>query len=799
MLTKFPIGLASILLLCLFFSNPVSAKIQSWQKESDGVSFTLDVGVMKIRVCASDIAEVQYTILPRLQQKLSLVINNRFNPTPPFSVTETASAVVIVTGRLHITVDKATNAISYANASGHLLLAENGQDNKSMERTVLATSISTYSVSTAFDSPAGEGLFGLGCHPLDSGSIDYKGRDQEMLIKYMTGAIPVMLSTRGYGLLWDNYAASKFLGAESGNTKYKYVSESGNMVDYYFFYGPTFDHIISLYRDATGRAPMFAKWAYGLFQSEDRYKTQAEVLGAGAGYRKAHIPVDVIVQDWYYWEPLPIGSHVMNPTRYPDPKGMLDSLHNEHLHGMISIWPVFGKGTADYDALARMGGLTSITWDNVVTHTFDTYYDAHNPAARKLYWEQARDSLVKRYGWDAWWIDQCEPDNGALLDARRQAQFFTGRGVDYFNTYSLMHTDGIYKGWRQDIPGKRAFFLARQAFAGQQRNASTLWSSDIQCTWHDFQDQVPQGINACTAGIPYWTSDIGGYHFHWQSPDWSSPDNRELFTRWFEFGTFCPIFRIHGKGQRALYSRNWDEATRSVLLSYDNLRYRLMPYIYSLAGAVTQDNYTIMRSLAFDFPEDTAVYGLRDQYMYGPAFLVNPVTTPGATSRPVYLPNAVWYDFWTGRRMHGGETIVASAPVGVMPLYVRAGSIVPLGPEMEWAEQRPADTIELRIYPGADGTFTLYEDAGDGYAYETGAFATTKITWKDKLHTLTVSDTHGDFPGRLKKRVFHVVLVGEGNGMGEGVATTFAKKLVYIGKAMTVPVGGPGSAPAKRK
>ncbi len=327
------------------------------------------------------------------------------------------------------------------------------------------------------------------------------------------------------------------------------------------------------------------------------------MLAAGAGYRRAHIPVDVIVQDWYYWEPLPIGSHVMNPQRYPDPKGMLDSLHREHLHGMISIWPVFGKGTADYDALAKMGGLTTITWDNVVTHTFDTYYDAHDPAARKLYWDQARDSLVKRYDWDAWWIDQCEPDNGSLLDERRKANFYTGHGFDYFNSYSLMHTDGVYKGWRKDIPGKRAFFLARQSFAGEQRNAATLWSSDIQCTWHDFADQVPQGINACASGIPYWTSDIGGYHLGWQAPDWTDPDKREMFVRWFQFGAFSPIFRIHGKGERALFSKNWDEGTRSALLNYDKLRYRLLPYIYSLAGAVTQENYTPMRALAFDFPQ----------------------------------------------------------------------------------------------------------------------------------------------------------------------------------------------------
>ncbi len=774
------------------------ATVISWQKESDGVSFSLDAGAMKIRVCTPDIIEVQYSIQARLEQRRSLVVNNRFASSSAFTVSEIGGAVVIVTSRLRITVDKATNAVSYSDISGHVLLAEDARNNKSMDRQVLATSISTFSCSTEFESPADEGLFGLGCHPLDSGAINYKGRDQEMLIKYMTGAIPVLLSTRGYGLLWDNYSASKFFGAEAGNTKFKYVSESGTMIDYYFFYGPSFDKIISLYRDATGRAPMFAKWAFGLFQSEDRYKTQAEVLAAGAGYRSRHIPVDVVVQDWYYWEPLPIGSHVMNPQRYPDPKAMVDSLHNEHIHAMISIWPVFGKGTSNYNALAAMGGLTSITWDNVVTHTFDTYYDAHNPAARKLYWEQARDSLIKRYGWDAWWIDQCEPDNGALLDARRQAQFFTGRGVDYFNTYSLMHTDGVYKGWRQDIPGKRAFFLARQSFAGDQRNAATLWSSDIQCTWHDFQDQIPQGINACASGIPFWTSDIGGYHLNWQAPNWSTPANRELFTRWFQFGTFCPIFRIHGKGERALYSRNWDEATRGVLLTFDRLRYRLLPYIYSLAGSVTQDNYTIMRSMAFDFPEDTMVYSIRDQYLFGPAFLVNPVSTLGALSRSVYLPNARWYDFWTGKRVHGGQRFSADAPVGILPLYVRAGSVIPFGPEVEYASQRPADTIELRIYPGADGTFTLYEDAGDGYEYEQGQFASTKLTYRDKLHMLQIGDTKGAFPGMLHKRVFNIVMVSEGIGVGEGVTAAAAKRVVFLGKAMNgvLPDGVTGAPKA---
>ncbi len=770
--------------LCLLFSS-VSAQIRSYGPAPGGVRFKLDKGLMEIDLLAADVIRVRYTSLDAFASKQSLVVEGKLAAAPSFTVRELGDEIMIQTDRLMISVDRSTGGIAYSDLRGSVVMAEDGRAGKTMVPATVV-GMPTYTCATRFLSPADEGLFGLGCHPLDSGSIDYKGRKQDLAIRYMTGAIPVLLSSRGYGLLWDNYSAASFDGTLQG--KYSYSSESGSMVDYYFFYGPAFDQIIDAYRKLTGRAPMYPKWAFGLFQSQDRYKSQAEVLAAGAGYRNAHIPVDVIVQDWYYWEPLPIGSHVMNPQRYPDPRGMLDSLHREHLHGMISIWPVFGKGTADYDALAAMGGLTSITWDNVVTHTFDTYYDAHNPAARKLYWEQARDSLVKRYGWDAWWIDQCEPDNGALLDERRKAVFYTGRGFDFFNTYSLMHTDGVYSGWRKDIPGKRAFFLARQSFAGEQRNAATLWSSDIQCTWHDFADQVPQGINACASGIPYWTSDIGGYHLGWKVPDWTDPDKREMFVRWFQFGSFCPVFRIHGKGERALFSKNWDEATRAVLVAFDRLRYRLLPYIYSLAGEVTQENYTPMRGLAFDFRADTNVYAIRDQYMYGPAFLVNPVTAPQARSRRVYLPSAAWYDFWTGKRLEGGQAVEVQAPLDRMPLYVRAGSIVPMGPVMEYATERPADTIELRIYPGADGQFTLYEDGNDGYQYERGAFAMTRLDWVDARRQLVIHETRGSFPGMLKHRVFGVVVVKEGRGVGVEEAGAFDKVVEFSGREVSVVV-----------
>src|SRR5664279_2753123 len=775
----------TVLVLILVSVQVAKATVISYNKNADGVVFKLDKGLMNVRICLPDIIEVQYTILSAFPQKKSLVVINEWKQKPAFTVSDQNGQVIITTSKLIIQIDKASNAITYTDKKGKVITSE-GSQNKTMDTATIA-GISTYNCNTTFNSPAGEALFGLGCHPEDSLAIHYKGRDQSMLIKYLTGAIPVLLSTRGYGLLWDNYSASNFYGAEADNTQYKYESESGKMVDYYFFYGPGFDRIIDLYRTASGKAPMFPKWAFGLFQSQDRYKTQAEVLSVKDGYRKNHIPVDAIVQDWFWWSPLPIGSHIMNPERYPDPKAMVDELHKANLHAMISIWPVFGSGTKDFDALKRKGYLTSITWDNFVAHTFDTYYDAHNPKARDLYWEQARDSIVKRYGWDAWWVDQCEPDNGALLDERRKATFALGKGIDFFNTYSLMHTTGLYSNWRKDIPGKRAFFLVRQAFAGQQRNSATLWSSDITCTFRAFKSQVPQGINACASGIPYWTSDIGGYHFHWAAPDWSTADNRELFIRWFQFGTFSPIFRIHGKGERALFSDNWDAKTKSILLNYDNLRYRLLPYIYSLSRKVTNKGYTIMRSLAFDFREDANIKSIPDQYMFGPAFLVNPVTERGKEKRSVYLPKSTkWFDFWTGQTFDGGQAIDAPAPVETIPLYIKAGSVIPMGPFLQYATEKPADPLEIRIYPGADGSFILYEDENDTYNYEKGAFSTIFFKWDDAKRQVTIGNRNGEFPGVLKKRTFKLIIVDKNKGIGTGITEKPDKTVRYEGEEQVI-------------
>jgi len=787
-----------LLVLCIVTSSiAVIASVKTFKKDLDGITLTLDKGLMKVKICKDNVVEMKYTILPTFPSKTSLVITNEWKTTPKFTVTETTDEITITTDKLKVKINKSNNSISYTDPKNGLILSEDQANGKSMAEATVA-GIKTFNCTTQFISPVDEALFGLGCHPEDTLSINYKGRNQDLAIKYMTGAIPVLLSNKGYGLLWDNYSASNFYGAEAGNTKYKYVSESGTMVDYYFIYGPDFDQIIASYRDATGAAPMFTKWAFGLFQSQDRYKSQTEVLSVKDGYRNNKIPVDCIVQDWFYWEPNVIGSHIMWPERYPNPKLMVDELHKANIHAMISIWPVFAKGTQNYNEMAKAGNLTDITWDNVMTHTFDNYYDAHSAKARDMYWHQAKDSLIGRHGWDAWWVDQCEPDNGSLLDLRKQSTFALGRGIDFFNTYSLMHSEGLYKNWRHDIAGKRAFFLIRQSFAGAQRNAATLWSSDISCTWKAFKSQVPQGINSCASGIPYWTSDIGGYHLNWAAPEWSKPIQKELFTRWFQFGTFSPIFRIHGKGERALFSDNWDAKTKAILLNYDNLRYRLLPYIYSLSWKVTHEGYTIMRSLAFDFRNDKNVNSIPDQYMFGPAFLVNPVTermysletnVPAEKTRKVYLPEStVWYDFWTGKTQTGGQTIVAQAPIETIPLYIKAGSIVPMGSFLQYATEKPADVIELRIYPGADGKFVLYEDENDTYNYEKGQFATIEFQWNDKANTLTVSDRKGTFKGMLNERKFNVVLVKTGVGTGVEISTKFDKSVTYSGKKILVKI-----------
>ncbi len=560
-----------------------------------------------------------------------------------------------------------------------------------------------------------------------------------------------------------------------------WTSRSADSINYYFMEGPEIDDVIRDYRHLTGNAPMFPKWAWGYWQSKEHYATQRELTNVIGTYRADNIPIDAIIQDWYYWNPNPWGSDEFNTNNYPDVAALMEQLHHAHAHMIISKWARFDLGSyTNYLELNNAGALYSQVIDGGYR-----YYDAFSPVGRQLYWQQISNDLFSP-GIDGWWLDSSEPELGGRWGTYTNYTTAAGPGAKVFNAYPLMHTAGVYEGQRAGSSDKRVFILTRSAYAGQQRNAAVTWSGDIQPTWPVFGAQIPAGINFSISGIPYWNTDIGGFF----SADPGDPAYDELFTRWFEYGAFCPMFRVHGETVNNVGKEMWEfpRATEEILIQYDQLRYHLLPYIYSVAWMVTSEGYSMMRGLIMDFRQDPNVYNVGDQYMFGPALMVNPVTQAGATNWSVYLPSdTAWYDFWTGQRYSGGQTNVTAAPIDRMPVYVRAGSIIPYGPAIQYATQS-ADPIELRIYRGADATFTLYEDEGDNYDYETGAYATIPISWKESTQTLTIGRRHGSFPGMLTNRIFNIVWVSPGHGVGVPATGTPDATARYSGQALNIPV-----------
>jgi alpha-D-xyloside xylohydrolase len=757
---------------------PPAAPMAAYAVDEQGVTFTLNPGQLRLDVCEDDILRVQYTTAAALPAKASLSVNEAWG-TPSFCVTEEAGMVTVTTQRVKAKVDTATGAIRYFDSSDQVILSEAGK----ALTPAMVEGVSTSQVQTVFDSPADEGLFGLGQH--QDGVVNRKGTNRRLVNANTEISLPLLVSSRGYGLLWDNYSASDFYGGESGNTQYRYVSEAGDRVDYYFFYGPSIDQVIAGYRKATGAAPLFPKWAYGLFQSKDKYGSQAELLGVRDGYRNNDIPLDAIVQDWDYWTPYAWGSHLMDETRYPDPAALVADLHASNVHTMISIWPLYRTvnperraGELDnYNALDAIGALFPTSG----SHHF---YDPFDAAARPLVYQQIYDRLLGNYGWDAIWADNTEPQAYPDPVNVRAADTALGKGAFYINAYPLQHSKALYEGWRSVGPNsKRVYNLTRSAFAGQQRYAAACWSGDIDCDFPTFVRQVPAGLGFAISGMPYWTTDIGGYWGH--TLDWSLAANNELFTRWFQFGAFCPIFRIHGGGSRELYGPSWSDATKANLLTIDTLRYRLMPYIYSLAWRVTAESYTILRHLVFDYRDDPRVFDIGDQFLFGPAFLVNPVLSAGATNRSVYLPAGTWYDFWTGATTSGGGVTTVSAPLSEIPLFVKAGSIVPMGPNIQYATES-ADPLEIRVYKGTDGSFTLYEDAGDTYDYEAGQHSQITFDWNEATGQLTIGDRLGSYGGMLLNRTINIVWVSESHGAGVGVTAAADASIQYGGSRVVV-------------
>jgi len=742
--------------------------VESYKTDSAGVNFKLGQGALRLQVCNDKIIQVSYSLNSILPKKDTIMVNKVWGKSD-FTVTEDVDKVMISTKSLTVNVSKTTALVSFLNKADELILSES---QKSVTPAIALTTI-TNTCTALFDSPITEAIYGLGQH--QQKIMNYKGNTQWLDQQNGEIALPFLESSLGYGLLWDNYSLTQFSGNLSSNTKYQFSSESGKMVDYYFMYGPELDSVIYQYRTATGKAPLFPKWAYGLFQSKDKYSTQVEILTLANQYRAAKLPLDCIVQDWDYWTPNLWGSNTMDATKYPNPKAMVDSLHNMNIHTMISIWPVFNSGTANYQQYNAIGAL----YPSAGAHHF---YDPHNDAAKKIYWNQVNSQLFSKYGWDAWWADNDEPQG--YPDAFDRKNFMTakGSGVTYYNTFPIQHTAGFFNGWSADIPNKRPFVLSRSAFPGQQRYATAVWSGDISSTWAKFQDQLSGGLNYSLSGMPYWTTDIGGYFY----TDWSTVANNELMIRWFQYGAFCPIFRIHGQGEKALVSSSFTQSTKTNLAATDRLRYRLMPYIYSNAWKVTNENYTMMRHLIMDYRTDANVKSIDNQFMFGQSMLINPVSSAGVTKRSVYLPAGNWYDFWTGKQYTGGLTINADAPITNIPVFVKAGSIIPMGPDIMYATQS-IDPTEIRIYKGANGSFTLYEDEGDTHNYEKGSYSIIPFSYNEASKELTIGARTGSYKNMPVNRNFKIVWVAENYGIGVNSPVVCDTTVHYKGDQVVIP------------
>jgi len=574
----------------------------------------------------------------------------------------------------------------------------------------------------------------------------------------------------------ESYLSCKWLSPLQGESKnqFGFKSEAGNNVDYYLVYGNKLDEVVSGYRELTGKATMLPKWAMGFWQSRERYKTQEEILSTVSEFRKRKIPLDNIVEDWSYWEEDKWGSQQFDKSRFPDADGMIKELHEKyHTQFMISVWPKFYEGIDAYKQFNDSGWLYK---RNIADQRRDwikkgytsTFYDAFIANARKGFWNLMNKNLYSK-GVDAWWLDATEPDIHSNLPASLRKQLMgptaIGSSTKYFNGFPLQNAKGVYEGQRATNPSKRVFILTRSAYAGSQRYAATTWSGDIGARWEDFKNQIPAGLNFSLSGLPYWTTDIGGFSVERRYENATGAvleEWREQMTRWYQFGAFCPLFRVHGQfPYREIYNVAPDDhpAYKSMLY-YNKLRYRLMPYIYSLTGDIYQNNYTMMRALVMDFPADEKVKNIADQYMFGPAILVNPVTDYKATSRQVYLPAGNgWYNAQTGAYEKGGHTITAAAPYETIPLFIKEGAIIPMGPVIEYTAQKPADTLTVFVYTGKDGSFTLYEDEGLNYDYEKGQFSTIPFSWNEAKQTLTIGQRKGNFEGMLSKRVINIVAV----------------------------------------
>jgi len=774
---------------------PAWAEVTASKELPNGAQFTVDGGTLRIQFWSDDIVRATYATgeIPTLES-LAVVGSPA---SVRLSRKQDGQSFTLIAPHLKVKVDKQTGAVSYLDAADHLLLRESAEGRKIAPGTIAGAAVT--SCAQSFELPADEGIYGLGQH--QKGAWDYsKGGSVRLAQANTDVGIPVISSSKGYMLFWDNPAVTTISAVAGTDTNaspkvLRWSSEYGKAIDYYFCYGDgTIDSAMKAYRLLTGNAPLMPKWMLGFWQCKERYASQDELLGVAKKLRELKVPVDGIIQDWQYWPPgtNTWGSHLFDPARYPDPAAMFKELHEMNYHALISVWAKFDLGSENSKELNEVGGM----FPQVTRYAFPPgqgqWYDPFAVKGRETYWKQMRDEIFSK-GADGWWLDAPEPEIGGM--GFRNYTTPVGPGYAVYNAYPLMHSMGIYQGQRAASNEKRVVILTRSAYAGQQRNSAITWSGDITGTWQVLRNQIAGGLNFSLSGIPYWNTDTGGFFSSRETGNGNpqNPQFQEFFARWFQFSSFCPMFRVHSSSGlnpgREFY--RFDEKTQGILKNYLDLRYRLMPYLYSVAWQVTTNGTTFMRPLVMDFPKDPQVLGIGDQYLFGPAIMVTPVTSAGTTNRSVYLPaaGAAWYDFWTGETSPAGKSVEAAAGVGTLPLFVRPGSIIPMGPFLQYSSEKPADPIELRIYPGANGKFTLYEDEGDSYRYEKGTFATISFAWDDASKTLTIGSRQGEFPGMQKARTFNLVLVKASHGNGIAVTETPDQVIKYSGKELKVKAG----------
>lgn len=762
----------------------------SYSTTTDGIVARYNEQYIRITFHSDDVVRVYKTYGTDHTKKRSISITQEPMQAPEFTVSEEGSIVMLTGQSLKVAYDMYKSTVSVIRlADGEVMIAEKAASTFTPRKDGPHDS---YTVTGHFLLDDDEYIFGMG--QIQDGNLNLRGQAYHLEIASLKVVIPYFQSSKNYAFFWDNYSPTEFLDGAEGMQ----FSSTGTEVDYYIIVGNTPSEVLSLERQLTGKSPMPALWNFGLYQSRQRYMSAQEVMEVVQKYRELQVPLDCVVQDWQYWGD---NAHwnameFLNPT-YANYQEMIDYVHANNAKIMISIWSNFGPSTKPFKEMQAKGHL--MTGDSYPFGSGVRPYDPWSSEARDIYWRYLYEGIASK-GIDAYWMDSTEPDY-APLNGDADFNFLTGWGKTWRsmrNTFPLAAVSGVHdhhraveKDGNTTLTGKRVSILTRSAFLGQQRYGANTWSSDIVANWSTLANQIPAALNFSACGIPYWNSDTGAF-FGGNTGDagW-----RRLFMRWVQFSCFCPMMRIHGDGNwREIYqfgSAHDGVGDYDQFAKYIKLRYRLLPYLYSTAWQVSKHDQTFMQALPLAFADDRDGYDVKDEYMFGHSFLVAPIIQDAATSREVYLPKgALWTDFWTGQLLEGGQHVTKTAPVDIIPLYVRAGSIIPWGPDVQYATEKPWDDMEVRVYPGADGTFTLYEDENDNYNYENGQYTEIPFTWNDATNTLTIGARTGSFEGMLTKRTFRLVKVSTRRGTGDAHTEHISYTVTYDGTEQQVVLDG---------